>query len=434
MTKALKVLIAIAFVLAAPAFGALSGVTEFGKSPEQITDAELSALLEARVAAADVVALGETVHGSSGFLRIQTRLIRYLVEKHGLRLIVWENPALRSLEFAQWVSSCTATKTPAPVDVLYMPTTSDIPLWDWVCGFNLAHPNNPIVFRGMDVWDRPWEHYAKIRALATLAGTEPALLRSIEVHCPAYRASSWRDIDVIFAHLSRDGRFIPAAEYEKCRVALTAVLNTARQSAIEQRKRKAAGADEAFELAISASTVLGWLDFYNYNWSNDILSWNGRDRAQGRNLMLAMEKHNAARAILSAHTSHASHNRSPADWWGFGDIKSGVYFFTALTGKKIFNIAFTAYEASGAQGNFSIPTAGNSLDKKLHDAGHTFSFFHSSAAFLSEKPKWWIQNQNYPGPYESGVELVLADHFDAYIFFDRSHLDHALPARPMWQP
>src|SRR5690242_20411466 len=85
----------LAFVLHASAFGALSGVTDFKTTPEQITDAELSVLLHAQVSATDVVAIGETVHGSSGFLRMQARLIRYLVTNHGLRLIVWENPTLR---------------------------------------------------------------------------------------------------------------------------------------------------------------------------------------------------------------------------------------------------------------------------------------------------------------------------------------------------
>ena len=424
----------IAFILSTSVFGALPGVTELRTSPDRITDAELSALLDARVAAADVVALGESVHGSSGFLKIQTRLIRYLVEKHGLRLIVWENPTLRSLELGQWVASCTTVKTPAPVDVLYMPTTSDLALWDWVCDFNLSHPSEPIVFRGMDVWDRPWEHYAKIRALGIRLGIDPLLLKSIETFCPAYRSSSWPEIESIFGQLYGDGKFLPAADYEKCRVTLSTLLDTSRQSGLEKQRKKAAGYDDAFELALSASTMLGWLGFYNYNWSNDILSWNERDLAQGRNLMLVMEKHNATRSILSAHTSHVSHNRSRADWWGYGDIKSGIYFFTTMTRKKVFNIAFTAYEASGTQGEWSLPVASNSLDKKLHDAGHTFSFFASNSAFLSETPKWWVQNQNYPGPYENGVELTLRDHFDAFIFLDRSHLDQALPARPMWQP
>ncbi len=423
-----------AFLLSASVFGALPGVTEFSTTPEKISDAELSGLLRAHVAAADVVAIGETVHGSSGLLRVQTRLIRYLVTIHGLRLIVWENPTLRSLEFSRWVSSCTQTKTSAPIAVLYMPTTADLPLWDWVCDYNLAHPHDPIMFRGMDIWDRPWEHYARIRALIPRVGMDSLLLRRIEASCPARQATSWPEIEIIFATPQHDGKLFPQAGYEQCRSHLAALLETARQSGIDKLKQKDTGSEEAFELAISASTLLGWLGFYHHERSDDILSWNERDQAQGRNLMLVMEKHRATRAILSAHTSHVTHNRSPADWWGYGDLKSGVYFFTALTRKKLFNIALTAYRAGGTQGEWSLPVARNSLDRKLHVAGHALSFFTSQAAFLSEHATWWMQNQNFPGPYESGVEIKPKDHFDAFIFFNQSPLDKALPQRPMWQP
>src|SRR5688572_7144766 len=98
---------ALAFLFSTTVFGALPGVTEFRKAPEEITDAELSALLKARVASADVIAIGETAHGSSAFLKIQARLIRYLVENHGLRLLVWETATLRSLELSRWVAACT---------------------------------------------------------------------------------------------------------------------------------------------------------------------------------------------------------------------------------------------------------------------------------------------------------------------------------------
>jgi len=423
----------IALFLSTSVFGALPGVTEFSASPEKITDTDLSALLHARVASADVVAIGESVHGSSGFLRIQTRLIRYLVVNHGFRLIVWENATLRSLELTRWVSSCTTTRTRAPIDVLYFPTTSDTALWDWVCDFNRSHPGDPIVFRGMDIWDRPWEHYSKIQASGMRVGIDPAILNGVKSVCPAHQSSSWLELEATYERVERDGKFLPEADYEKCRALLTALLDASQQSGMERRKKKDPGSDEAFELAISASTILGWLGYYNYNWSNDIVSWNERDRAQGRNLMLVMARHDAARAILSAHSSHVSHSRSPADWWGYGDLKSGVFFFTDLTRKRVFNIALTAYDASGSKGGTSLPVARNSLDKKLHDSGHVFSFLLSNAAFLSEHARWWIQNENAPGPYESGVELTLRDHFDAYFFFRQSHLDEDLRKRPIWQ-
>jgi erythromycin esterase-like protein len=424
----------IAFCWCAQVCAALPGVTEFDTAPEKLTDAQLSALIGTRVTAADVIAIGETVHGSAGLLNIQTRLMRYLVTRHGLRLIVWENPVLRSLELERWVASCTKAKTPAPLQVLYLPTAADAALWDWVCDYNRAHPDDTIVFRGMDVWDRPWEHYARIQALGTRTGVDAQQLKSIRALCPAHDAANWPAVEAIFEKQRDNGKFVPAADYEKCRALLTTLLEGATRTATARKKQKDTAADEAFDLALSASTLLGWLGFYHHETTDDILSWNARDRAQGMNLMLVMAQHGVTRAILAAHTSHVSHNRSAADWWGYGDLKSGVYFYTALSGRKVFNIALTAYEASGAQGHWSLPTASNSLDKKLHDAGHRFAYFGSSAAFLSQHKKWWMQNQNFPRRYESGVEIAPGDHFDAWFFLARSHLDKALPQRPMWQP
>jgi len=423
------------FILPGPVAAAgttLPGVTELRMPPEAVTDSELTRLLGTALASADVIAIGETVHGSAGMLRVQDRLIRHLVTKHGVRLVVWENPTLRSLELADWVRSCTKRRTPPPLAVLYMPTGADRPLWEWICEFNARRPDDPIVFRGMDVWDRPWEHYRRIRALVALIGIEPAHAQRIDAVCPAASIESWDEMQKVFAELAANGSFLPETQFPTCRSLLTTLL--------EQAQRMGATAtqpdirDAAFELALSASTLAGWLGFYHHQWSHDVLGWNERDRAQGRNLLLLMAKHRAARAILAAHTSHVSHNRSPADWWGYGDLKSGVHFFTALSGKKVFTIALTAYSASGTQGEWSYPTARNSMDKTLHDAGHVFSFFTSRAGFFDAHPKWWMQNGNYPGRYESGVEIVPRDHFDAYFFLDDSHLDRALPQRPMWEP
>lgn len=429
-------LLPAAMALSASLHAALPGVTEFKSPPEKLADAQLTALLRERVMAADVIAIGETVHGSSALLSVQTRLLRYLVENHGLRLIVWENPTLRSLELARWVSGCTAGKSPPPIDVLYMPTAADLPLWAWICDYNRAHAQDPIVFRGMDIWDRPWEHYARVRALgAAIDAQQFSLrLRQIETTCPAYRATSWPEIDAVMAKLHHNGGFAPDKDYQTCRAQLTELLDVARLAGMERRHKKAAGADDAFELALSVSTLLGWLGFYHHEPADDVLSWNERDRAQGRNLMLLMEKHGVSRAVVCAHTSHIALGRSSADWWGYGDLKSGIHFYNATARKKVFALALTAYEAAGTQGSWSLPTADNSLDKRLFDAGHRFAYFEARAAFLSTRPKWWMQNQNFPGPYQSGVEIVPADQFDAFIFVDRSPLDKALPSRPMWRP
>ena len=423
----------LALLLSTPAWGALPGVTELAGPPEKLTDAELAALLRRRIAAAEVIAIGESVHGSSGFLRMQTRLIQHLVTQHGIRLIAWETGVLRGLDLTRWVSDCRTTRAPVPFGALYGPTASDLPLWEWVCDYNRAHPDDPVLFRGMDVWDRPWEHYERIESLGGSAGIEARRLAEVRKSCPARGAASWDDVRVVQTELARDRRY-PAAAYKRCRAALTTILESARQVGMARKSTDARGAHDAFEAALSASTLLGWLGYYNHLYTDDIESWNERDRAQGRNLMLIMEKHSASRAILAAHTSHVSHNRSPADWWGYGDLKSGVHFFAALSGKRVFNIALTAYYASGNQGEWMLPEARNSMDKKLYDAGHVFSLFFSDAPFLAEHPRWWMQNGNNAEKYENGVEIVPKDHFDAFVFFSESLLDKELPARDTWEP
>jgi erythromycin esterase-like protein len=424
----------LAFFLSAPAWGALPGVTELTGPPEKLTDAELSALLQPRISGADVIAIGESVHGSSGFLRMQARLIQHLVTRHGMRLIAWETGVLRGLELTRWLSECVTTRAPVPFGALYGPTASDLPLWEWACDYNRAHPSDPIVFRGMDVWDRPWEHYARIESLASRAGFAAKLVDEVRRSCPARDAASWSDVSRVQADVARDRQFLPAAAYERCRNALSAIVTVARVAAAARKMINDRSADDAYEVALSASTMLGWLGYYNHLYTDDIESWNERDRAQGRNLMLIMEQHGADRAMVAAHTSHVSHGRSPADWWGYGDLKSGIHFFSALTGKRVFNIALTAYYASGNQGEWMLPEARNSMDKKLYDAGHLFSLFFSDAAFLAEHPRWWMQNGNNAEKFADGVEIVPRDHFDAYVFFSESLLDKELPAPDTWEP
>jgi erythromycin esterase-like protein len=412
----------------------LPGVREFRASPEAVSDAELEPLL-GRARSADVVAIGETVHGSSGLLRVQSRLIRHLVERQGLRLIVWETAVLRSGELSRWLAGCAEGRTPAdalpPVDVLYFPVEADRELWSWACRYNAAHPRDPLIFRGMDVWDRPWDHHRQLSEGGARLGLSSLPLAAIDKHCPSAGVRDWAEADAALAMMPQRARLGDDAGLGACGQALQVILDAAREvgrSAVDDARR-----GKAYELALSASVLLGWLGFHHHAGLDDVASWNARDRAQGRNLMLLMERHGVPRAVLAAHTSHVSHNRSPADWWNSGNLKSGVHFFQQLTGRRVFNLALTAYKAAGVQGDWLQPVAAESIDRALHLAGHRFAWFDAGAAFLSAHPRWWLQNGNAAG-MENGVSIVPRDHFDAYVYLDHSPLEGLLPARPVWQP
>jgi hypothetical protein len=147
--------------------------------------------------------------------------------------------------------------------------------------------------------------------------------------------------------------------------------------------------------------------------------------------MLLMEKHAADERSFRSHQPRFAQSIT-SGLVGIRDIKSGVYF-TTLTQKKVFNVAFTAYESSGTQGEWSSPAASNSLDKKLHDADTTFvlriEYSVLVPAFTMVDPEPELSR-----PFESGVEPIPGITSTLFSFFDRSHLDKASPARPMWQP
>lgn len=433
----MKILSLFSFILlltlSTSTYANLDGAVEIYSSPERMTDKELAPLLDPLTQGAEVIAIGESVHGSSGFLKVQERIIRYLVEKHGLRLVIWESPVIRSLELSAWVDSCRVAKSFPPIDVLYQPIDTDLPFFEWVCDFNFKNANNPIVWRGMDIWDRGWEHFDRIQNSQKSIGINPSLITSVFADCPLASLRNWTDINKVLVQVRSDKKFLPEDAFARCMNHLQMTQTEAKLIA-SLEKSKTPRFIDALDTALSASTLEGWLNYYNMRSQVLKAGWDSRDGAQGRNTELIMSQTGHTRAIVAAHTSHTSHNRSSADWWGWGDIKSGIHFFQKNTGKKVSNLALIGYDVTGIQGNWLRPTAPNSLEKKLFDAGRRLTFVPSSAPFLAEHTKWWFQNENTAGAYANGVETVLADHFDAYIYLDESHVGRALPSRPVWQP
>ncbi len=429
------VLLLLPFSLAHAA-SSLDGFVPLSETPSAITDVELASW-SSEIPAQGVVALGESVHGSEPFLKLQARLIRYLVENRGFRVVIWENALHRSRELQTYLSSCRSRMSVPPIDTLYMPTQADIEFFSWACAFNLAHPGDPIVFRGMDIWDRPWSHFSDLIALNAELGLGASVtLDDAKRVCPIVGADNWTATRPTFAKLNTDKQFLPAADFLTCLERLNEFDRQLRdlinRSVVSPYAKK-----RAYSGRLNVSTLIGWLKYYDIVRTSSANAWNERDQAQARNIKFILEQESVTKAVLIAHTSHTSHGRSDADWWGLGlgAIQSGVHYLETIQGIPVKNYALTGYEVSGTQGEFLKPTAPDSLDLYLHDQGVRAGYVPSSAAFLSRYSKWWFQNENVAGPFENGVYVTLADHFDGYFFFDTSLLGlKAEPWRDIWKP
>lgn len=256
-TKSVKTfLVVFSFFAAFVANASLPGAVELSSSPANLSDAELAPLLNPLAQNSDVIAIGESVHGSAGFIEMQARMIRFFVEKHGLRLITWENPSIRSLELSAWVDSCRTRKSAPPIDVLYQPIHTDVPFFEWICEFNFNNASDPIVWRGMDIWDRGWEHFDRIESADRSIGLNAQLISSIFMDCPLSRLRNWNDINAVLRQVRVDKQFLPADGFLRCMNGLQSVRSEARLIAALEKSKTPRFID-ALNVAISASTLEG---------------------------------------------------------------------------------------------------------------------------------------------------------------------------------
>lgn len=101
---------------------------------------------------ARLVGLGESVHTSRGYYEAKRRLIQFLVEEQGFRLVLMETPMLTAFGAAEYVSHCTGTPEGATKSVFAV--FQDIATRDMLkslCEFNQSHPNDKVSFFGFDM-------------------------------------------------------------------------------------------------------------------------------------------------------------------------------------------------------------------------------------------------------------------------------------------
>ncbi len=103
------------------------------------------------------VALGESTHTSMGYYQAKSRLIRFMVEQMGFRVVAFESPWLEALPTARYVASCTGTPEQALTGLFRVWRDHTVrELLRWLCEYNRAHPTDPVTFFGFDIQE-PWK-------------------------------------------------------------------------------------------------------------------------------------------------------------------------------------------------------------------------------------------------------------------------------------
>jgi hypothetical protein len=406
------------------------GITPLSGVDPSLPDTELK-FLDSLVKDADILAIGESVHGSGGYRSLQHRLAKYLIEKKGFRTLMVENPVIRSIGLTKWLDTCESGQA-APIDLLDQPIEEDLAFFNWLCSYNRAHPTDRVRFRGMDIWDRPWEHQARLEDLNQKLNLKfDELLKLTHDHCWFHNQNSWVNYSAMMKVLQQY-KMIPPVDYGPCTKSIEQMRWDVQRKMDDTPNNQR---HSLYDFLQSLDTALGFQVDYNFAYQCRGKSWDGRDLAQSRNELNIWRQEGKKKAIIITHTSHASKMESPTDFWGFGSgaIHSGVSYLRKILGDRVRTLGLTGYEITGVQGNFLKPTSVESLDLTLHQMGLSVALVNPSSEFVRSHKRWWVHNENNPTAFPDGVYEVPRDNFDLFIFVDKSLVGKAiLPWRSVW--
>lgn len=319
--------------------------------------------LKALIGPATLVGLGETIHTSGGFYETKHRLIRYLVEKAGFRVVAWESPWVGFDRVAAYVESCAGTPEEAMAGNLFGVWASEETrdLFAWMCEWNRSHRKaaDKVHLMGFDIQD-----YYGQNAL-----TAPALRAFLERIGVPPEDGRHAGLDACDGFTRTETRgAIPAARFEGCLAALDGIdqlFETQARTIVRKTSKKDFAMAKIFSAGLRA-----WEGQVYFGATSASNVWRDRGMAYVLQNLLAL-RHPKAKAVVWAHNAHlaeAEGGPAPggAEWMGshLGRAFGARYFAVALAARE------TDVEWPGVGcGRFPAIGGTGSIEERLHDLG-----------------------------------------------------------------
>ena len=382
--------------------GLPDGVWAFdGTDPAGPTD-DLEPLW-ALVSGARVVGLGESVHTSGGFYAAKHRLIRWLVEAHGLRVLAMETPRSAAMELDQFLLSGPCDLAPDQVlDAIFGVFADDntAALMRWLCERNLATPSDPVRFFGFDV-QQPEQDYADIDAflLAWAPADEPALYAELDT-----------------CHVTYDVAMPPAmAAYDACTLGLADLDSYLTSN--EATLTAAAGAEGYLLMQLSVLGLRSWQDEVFYYASDIGASYESRDVAMATVFQSLLDFYYPTAPLVAmwAHNYHlAADHPAVTDTVLAGLVTTGTLLRAAL-GADYAPVALAALGAGinwpgVGMGPSAVGTEPGSLERRLDALGPAYLVADTAAAWLDPASPISFSDET----------MIVPDQYDAIVYLQSS--------------
>lgn len=392
-------------------------------------DAATFGAIFARYGDARIVLLGEATHGTSEFYRARNAITRHLIEDHGFSFVAVEADwpdAARIDDYARHQAP-----RPRHGDIF-----SRFPTWmwrnrevlefaDWLRSHNagLAEERR-VSFYGLDVYSLDESIHA---VLGYLDAVDPASAAAARLRYSCL--SPWTDDPARYGHaVERAGR-------DSCEDASVAQL----RDLLDRRlKRMEEDGERWFDAVQNARIVVAAEQYYRAMYRGAAESWNLRDRHMFGTLQsLLAHRGFGAKAVVWAHNSHIGNASATAMGWR-GEFNLGELCKMAH-GDEAVSIGFgtdrgTVAAAAEWGGDMEIktirPARPDSWEYAFRHAGYARSltdWYGPARRTLANALRTPLLQRAIGVVYRPESELlshyfeaVLADQFDAYVWFEQT--------------
>lgn len=311
--------------------------------------------LDATLAGASVVGLGEATHGTREFFQLKHRLLEHLVEQHGFSVFALEASRAECRAIDRYVQTGEGDPRAALAGIHFWTWNTEevLALVEWMRRYNASHPRK-LRFVGFDVQT---SETAAAGVLAFLEQVDPAAPERevVAAFTRPWNAEAFRELD------------------EAARAETLAALE--RLAARLERQRKAftaATSPDAF--ADAHEDVVQLQQYVRLIGASSDATFTARDGAMADNVLHLAERYGkGTKAVLWAHNGHISRE------WGEVDVM-GRYLAKAL-GPRYVAVGFAfdrgGFQAHGIEGEQMTgvrehrvgPAKGDDIEAALRDGG-----------------------------------------------------------------
>ena len=398
----------------------------------------------ARYGGARVVLLGEATHGTSEFYQARAAITRELIAKHGFTVVAVEADWPDAARIDRYVRH--RAPHPFPEDAF-----TRFPVWmwrnsevvnfvEWLREFNEGMaPERRVSFHGLDVY-----------SLAASIGTVINYLDRIDPNAAVAARRRYACLTPWQTEPADYGRAVLRGRQKSCEDEVTAQLVVLLSKRLEYIKEDG---EAFFDAAQNARIVRAAEQYYRMMYWGARESWNLRDRQMFSTIQAVLaHRGRDAKAIVWAHNSHIGNAAATAMGWE-GEFNIGELCRTAYENDSVL-IGFgtdrgTVAAASEWGQSMEIksvrPAREDSYEYAFRKTGLARSLTNWSASSkralvdaLSEPMLERAIGVVYRPQSEFAshyFEAVLADQFDAYVWFEESRAVTPLgPERPHGVP